>query len=60
MQRTVDIMKIDIEGAEIQALRGATRTLEELRRIIVEAHGNNIEKAKCMLEESNFEVDRRR
>jgi FkbM family methyltransferase len=53
----VDVMKIDIEGAEIKALEGATRTLGQLRKIFVEVHGDNMEKVKGILEESDFETE---
>lgn len=53
----VDIMKIDIEGAEIQALKGASRTLGQLRKIIVEVHGNNMEEVKKILEDSDFKLE---
>jgi FkbM family methyltransferase len=39
-----DVMKIDIEGAEIMALEGATKVLRQLRKIIVEIHDKNLER----------------
>jgi FkbM family methyltransferase len=34
----IDLLKIDIEGAEVDALRGATRTLSMTARVIIEYH----------------------
>ncbi|MFZ0512360.1 MAG: FkbM family methyltransferase [Candidatus Nitrosopolaris sp.] len=52
-----DVMKIDIEGAEILALEGATKVLKQLRKIIVEIHGENLERVKEILESNNFRVE---
>jgi FkbM family methyltransferase len=49
-----DVMKIDIEGAEIMALGGATTVLKQLRKIIVEIHGKNLERVREILESNNF------
>lgn len=57
-EQRVDVMKIDIEGAEVSALEGATRTLKKLRKIIVEVHGANFDKVMQILDDThNFRCE---
>ena len=49
----VDVLKIDIEGAEVSALEGATRILKRLRKIIVEVHGSNFDKVMQILNDTH-------
>jgi hypothetical protein len=50
------VMKMDIEGAEVMALNGATNTLKQLRKIVVEIHGDNFDEVKHILEIHNFKL----
>ena len=36
----IDILKIDVEGAEYRVLKGAQKTLPRIKRIVVECHGD--------------------
>lgn len=41
-----NLMKIDVEGAEVDVLDGAVRTLEECRpRVLIEAHSGSLDEA---------------
>ena len=55
--RNADVMNMDIEGAEVLALKGATNTLKGLRKIIVEIHGNNLEAVKHLLQANGFNTE---
>ncbi|MGB6671045.1 MAG: FkbM family methyltransferase [Candidatus Nitrosopolaris sp.] len=57
-EQRVDVMKIDIEGAEVSALEGATHILKKLRKIIVEVHGVNFDKVMQILDDThNFKCE---
>jgi FkbM family methyltransferase len=57
-EQRVDVMKIDIEGAEVSALEGATHILKKLRKIIVEVHGANFDKVMQILDAThNFKCE---
>jgi FkbM family methyltransferase len=53
----VDVIKMDIEGAEVLALNAAAKTLERTRKIVVEIHGNRSEDVKQILKSHGFKRD---
>ena len=54
--RAPDVVKIDVEGAELEVLRGMGRMLAEVRpAVVVEMHGRNAEVC-ALFEEAGYEV----
>lgn len=52
-----DVISMDIEGAEVLALKGAYKTLKTLRKIIVEIHGNNLGEVEQILHTNGFDTE---
>lgn len=57
LNRQCDVLKIDIEGEEVNALKAAYETLRRTRKVIVEIHGENLLPVKGILEESGFKIE---
>jgi len=52
-----NVMKMDIEGAEVVALRGANNVLKQLRKIIVEIHDENLLEVENILKKYHFKLE---
>ncbi|BCU69709.1 FkbM family methyltransferase [Stygiolobus caldivivus] len=50
----VDLLKIDVEDAEINVIRGATKTLENTREILIEVRKQRINLIEGILKEKGF------
>jgi FkbM family methyltransferase len=53
----VDVIKMDVEGAEVLALKAAPKTLGRIRKIVVEIHGDNSEEVKRLLRNHRFNLE---
>lgn len=57
--KQIDLLKVDVEGAEIDVLRGALQTLALVERIIMEYHSwHLLEQARTFLHHHGYEVVR--
>jgi FkbM family methyltransferase len=54
--RRVDVIKIDVEGAEVHVLKGAKQALDRIRKIVIEIHGDNSEQVKQELIQYGFQL----
>jgi FkbM family methyltransferase len=55
-----DLIKIDVEGFEVEALRGARQCLEKARFAIVEVHSDSLARQSlALLREANFQTTQR-
>jgi FkbM family methyltransferase len=53
----VDVIKMDVEGAEVLALKAAPKTLGRIRKIVVEIHGDNSEEVGRLLRTHGFSLE---
>ena len=51
-----DLIKIDVEGAELKVLKGGTQTLKNVRAIAIEMHGYENDAVLANLAEHGFKV----
>lgn len=55
--RQVDVLKMDIEGAEVRALNAASETLQKLRKVIVEVHNDQFDEVTNILVNHGFDIE---
>ena len=53
----VDVIKMDVEGAEVLVLKAVTKTLGRIRKIVVEIHGDNSENVERLLRSYGFNLE---
>jgi FkbM family methyltransferase len=56
----IDILKIDIEGYEAEALEGASKTLKHTKRVVLEYHSTELRmRCRKILEQNGFKIHER-
>lgn len=56
----IDILKIDIEGYEAEALEGASKTLKHTKRVVLEYHSAELRmRCRKILEQNGFKIHER-
>ena len=56
----IDLMKIDVEGVEMEVLEGATRVLPSVRRVVMEVDSDRAEEVEHALGDFGFRRAARR
>jgi hypothetical protein len=54
---TPDVLKIDVEGAEMSVLQGFQGHFGDIRSIFCEVHGDNSENIRNFLRENGFSIE---
>jgi FkbM family methyltransferase len=57
LNEQADVIKIDVEGAEIKVLEGATETMKRTRKAVVEIHGDRFEGVERLLRIQGFKLE---
>jgi FkbM family methyltransferase len=53
--RRIDVLKIDVEGMEVDVLRGAEKILSKTRRVVAETHSaESLDQLRCILSSRGF------
>lgn len=52
-----DVLKIDVEGAELSVLRGLQDQFSDIRMIFCEIHGGDTEEVQSFLRENGFDIE---
>lgn len=58
--KLIKCLKIDVEGAEVEVLKGAEQTLKKVDYIIIEARKDTIDSVFTFLEQKKFKLMKRR
>lgn len=54
--KKVDIMKMDIEGSEVEVLKSPKNVLKKIKKIVLETHDNNHDEVKELLLKNKYKV----
>ena len=49
--KTIDLLKIDVQGFEDRVLRGALQTLDRVRYVLIEVHLNPVYEGSCLVDQ---------